>query len=336
MKIFIYRLACFVLIFLTFIGLTETVIYYKKNDFFSEKNLSAKYKNISNSYKWISKVNPQKKILLFGSSTVAYGLSCSKLNEIAGDTISFVNLASVTRCPIQSYFILKKIDLTGVKTAYYGIDPWIFTKEYYKSRDPYYYLDMNLITALKYAEENGIGIISLRYQGLFKYLLYTLNLTLQHNSHLYDIPEDYGTLVLQDRPVNFNGRAGDYFKIEKYGWSELQFEYLVKILDLFKEKKIDFKVFLPPKRSNFSKDYKSNCTVIHNEFMENLSKVNFSAPVFGKFDQLDTLGDYELFSDDCHLNAIGQGVYSKLFYDMIKTNIYQKFDKHYSWFIKEK
>ena len=57
----------------------------------------------------------------------------------------FINLAMDARDPIETYFILKQIDLKDVKAVYFGIEPLIYTKRYYKYRNAYLYLDMDFL-----------------------------------------------------------------------------------------------------------------------------------------------------------------------------------------------
>jgi hypothetical protein len=332
MRYFLYKLFCFVLIPIIILLLIEITIILQKSDILSEEKLSRKFANVSNDYKWIDKVKPGKKILLLGSSSVRYGLSCSQLNKLANDSISFINLAMDARNPIGTYFILKQLDLTDVKAVYFGLDPWIFAKNYYKYTDTYLLLDMDFITFLKYAKENGTSLIAKRYQEIFKYLYLCLNVNYQYKTNIYEIPPDFGSVKLEGKPKNFDNPVHEYFEIEKFDWSELQFVYLSKILNLCKDKNINFFVFLPPKRSDFSEDYKLNCKIVHEDFLNNLNKINFVAPVIGKFDQLDALGDSTLFAEPFHLNSLGQDVYTDIFFKMINDKIVHKINNQYSWF----
>ena len=122
----------------------ECGISLLKNDFFSENKMENVYEGIGNDYKWIgNKLGP--KSLLLGSSTVRYGIGAKQLTELSNDGITYLNLAMDARDPIQTYFLLKEIDLTEIRAVYFGLDPWIYTKGYYKYRDPYLYLDISFI-----------------------------------------------------------------------------------------------------------------------------------------------------------------------------------------------
>jgi hypothetical protein len=328
MKLFLHKLFIFFSFPILFILLIEVSISLFKKDIESEKKLEKVFAQVGNNYNWIKKVKPNKKILLLGSSSVRYGLSCSKLNELSNDTLSFINLGMDARDPVEMYFLLKQIDLTDVKSVYLGLDPWIFTKRYYKHINPYLYLDMNFFTAYKYWIEHDRSIFLKRYKSFLKYLFPSENSYHEINQ---EVPIDYGSIKLTNKPKNFNSPINEFFQIDKYGWSELQFLYLTKIVSLCKTRNIYFSAFIPPKRSDYSDTYKSKCSLIHKEYVNNLVNANFSAPIFGKFNQLDTIGDYDFFQEAYHLNSHGQEVYSVLFYDMI-LNKKEIFSSKYSWF----
>ena len=75
--------------------------------------------------------------------------------------------------------------------------------------------------------------------------------------------------------------------------------------------------------------------LIHQQFKNNLSKLNFEEPIFGKYDDLDSLDDKEsYFAESYHLNAKGQNIYTKLFLKMIKRNK-EIFSNDYKWFMED-
>lgn len=331
MKKFGFRLLIFFGIPLLFFGLLEIVICQFKEELLSEQNLENIYKQDAENYAWVNNLNSDSLKILSGSSSVRYGLSCTILNDLSLNKYSYVNIAMDARDPIQTYFILKNLDLENVSTIYFGLDPWIYTKRYYKYRNKYLYLDFSFTQILKYSKEHDKSAFLKRYISLISSIL-------PHNSNVstnknQKIPKDYGSIELNSRAINFNDLAYSWFQINKYGWSELQFIYLKKIAELCNIKKIEFAVFIPPKRSDYSKDYKDNCSLIHNEFLNNLVDQNFNSKIFGKFNQLDRLGDFDNFKEAYHLNKNGQKKYSKLFYELAK-NKKNTFSKDYSWFNK--
>jgi len=310
----------------------EITIFLFKKDIFSEKTMEKNYTDIVNDYKWVNKIQSHNKIFLAGASSVKYGLSCTQLNKLSNDTLSFVNLAMSAAVPIEMYFILKHLDLTGVKAVYYGLDPWIFSKFYYRNKSDHLFMDLNLLQSIRLSLKVDKPIFLRRYFAFYHYLFPSKEI---NNSINQKIPEDFGSTKLIRRPTNFNTPVNltKWFQIDRYGWSQLDFIYLTKIADLCKKKNIDFITFVPPKRSDLSKAYKLQCNLIHKEYINNLTKLNFHSPIFGKFDQLDLLGDTALFAEAFHLNPKGQKVYTEIFYQMTldKKMI---FSQEYSWFNK--
>jgi hypothetical protein len=327
---FIRRLFVFALIPTIFIILMEITIYVLKDDIFSEGNMGKNYINIGNKYQWVNKIKQGRKIFLAGSSSVRYGLSCSQLNKLSNDTLSYVNLAMSAGDPIEMYFLLKQLDLTGVKTVYLGLDPWIYSKFFYRFKRSYLFLDINFLQALRLSIKMDKPIFLDRYFAFYQYLFPPKK---NNNNSNQKVPGDFGSVKLVLKPRNFNTPIFKWFQIDRYGWSQLQFIYLEKIADLCRKKNIGFYTFVPPKRSDYSKIYKSQCKVIHKEYINNLTKVNFRSPIFGKFDQLDSLGDTALFAESFHLNAKGQEVYTEIFYRMT-LNKKMIFSQEYSWFNK--
>lgn len=312
MNRFLYTILRFSLLPIGLILLMEIFIAVKKKDLLSEKKLEKVFSHSGDEYQWISSIKNPSKILLLGSSTVKYGLNCRELNELSRDSLFFINLAANARDPIESYFILKQIDLAGIKAVYMGIDPWIYTKAYYKSRNGYLYLDMDFITATKYGLKMDPKTLAGRYKGLFGSMLSFGS----NNKKNLVVPPDFGSGILTRKPINFNDSIHNKFKLDQYGWSDLQFEYLQKIAAFCKSKGISFYTFYPPKRSDFIVDYSRYCREINSSFLSKLKKAGFNSPMLGSFEQLQPGGD-SLFVDAYHLSAAGQDIYSAAFYKMI-------------------
>ena len=125
MKPFIYKLILFLSIPVIIV---EGSLLVFKSDVFSEARLNNIFSPKADGYQWVSQIKHPRKILLLGSSSVRYGLSCKILNKLTHDSLAFINLAMDARDPIETYFLLKNIDLTGVKAVYFGLDTWIFEK----------------------------------------------------------------------------------------------------------------------------------------------------------------------------------------------------------------
>lgn len=209
------------------------------------------------------------------------------------------------------------------------LDPWIFTKKYYKSRNRYFYLDFSFLETVKYLIEHDKNALAKRYSSLLTYF---------NNASKFPAPEsviaippdDFGSVTLKKTAVNFDCPE-DYYQIASYGWSALQFNYLKKIQDYCIHNNINFSMFIPPKRSDYSAYYKIYMEKDHNDYLENMIQSGISAHIFGKFDQLELMGDSVFFSEAYHLNGKCQNKYSEIFYEMtLLAN--EQFSKKYDWF----
>lgn len=316
MKKFLYTLLCFSIFPIATFLLLEISIAMSRKKLFAETRLEKIFKNSGATYQWINEVPHSNKILLLGSSTVKYGLSCLVLNKLTNDSLAFINLATDARDPVETYFILKQIDLADVKAAYFGIDPWIYVRTYYKNRNSYFYLDMDPITASRYRLEHDRQLFLKRYKNFISSFLTP---SPQQEFLKQQVPADFGSGTLSIKPKNFDISVYKKFQLDKYGWSDLQFEYLQKIAALCKNKNIPFTAFIPPKRSDYIADYNQHCTKINDSFLGKLKAAGFTSPIIGSYHQLQTYGD-SLFADAYHLNGKGQQAYSVLFYNMIKVN----------------
>jgi len=329
MKKLVFNLLIFFGLPLIFFGVLEIVIFNFKDKMLSEDKLENIFREDADNYNWIPKVKSDSLIILAGSSSVRFGLSCNELNALSSNQYKYVNIAMEARDPIQTYFILKNIDLRKTSTIYFGLDPWIYSKKYYKNRNNYLYLDFTFIQILRFSIEHDNAALLKRYKNILTFF-YPKILNNSSDKNI-EIPENYGSATLERKPKNFNEPVATAFQIDKYGWSDLQFAYLKKIIKICNDKNIKFVLFIPPKRSDYTKDYKENCLLIHHEFIEKLDNLNSNVPIFGKFDQLDNLGDFENFAEPFHLNKTGQSRYSKLFYQQTSNNI-EVFSKKHVWF----
>lgn len=330
MKKFILRIILFSSVPMLVIISLEMIIFISKDNLLSEKSLSFYYQNSANQYDWVNAVEADSIIVLSGSSSVRYGLSCSILNDLSESKFRYVNIAMDARDPIETYFILKNIDLSRVSELYFGIDPWIYTKTYYKNRQRFLFLDFSLIEAISYFLEHDNSTLLKRYVGLFVGII---KLDFRKVDIVSKPPKDFGSVALERSPTNFNTNIQNLFQLNKYGWSDLQFEYLKKISDLCIQKKIKFALFLPPKRSDFSMAYISSGKDIHDSFIVKMMEEKINDSIFGKFNQFDENFDSEYFSEAFHLNKVGQEKYSILF-KTLSNGTKERFSSQYQWFEK--
>lgn len=328
MRKFCVNIIYFLIVPFLIFGPIEICIYSFKTKLFSEKNLENIFKGEANYY-WMKSLKSDSLIVLAGSSSVRYGLSSNLLNEISNNNKKYVNIAMDARDPIQTYFILKNLEVKNISAVYFGLDPWIYSKRYYMNRNSYLYLDFSFIECLNFTKEHDISSFNKRYKNFFNYLF-------QNNQYNkinknYTIPDNFGSVTLNRKAVNFNEPLTNFFQTDKYGWSDLQFIYLRKMSELCKEKNIKFVIFIPPKRSDFSITYKEKLNFIHDEYLNKLVAFGINAPIFGTFDQLDKLGDESNFAEAYHLNKKGQELYSRIFY-RLSSNQMSLFSKNYNWF----
>ena len=315
MRKFLYRFLLFSLLpLLTFLVL-EIRIRTKHTQLFQEEKLEQAFRHKAGAYQWVNTIKHPKKVFLLGSSSIKYGLSCRELNRLAADSLAFINLAADARDPIETYFILKQLDLSGVKAMYMGIDPWIYTRNYYRNRHQYLLLDLPFTKALRYSKDYDLRLFAKRYKALFHFPDPDHPAAILQTS----IPADFGSVALTKKPVNFNDPVSKKFRLNEYGWSELQFTYLQKIVSLCQEKGIAFTAFYPPRRMDFINDYESNCRDIQASFLAQLQKSGFTKQIKSSILSLQP-GNDSLFADAYHLNKAGQETYSRYFFSFVQEN----------------
>ena len=140
MRKFSFNLFYFSIIPFLIFGVIEICIYQLRLRLFSEKKLESIYSGKTNAYEWIKSIKSDSIIFLAGSSSVKYGLSCKILNNMSTENCKYVNIASDARDPLETYFLIKKLNLNNVSEIYFGLDPWIYTKSYYFYRDRFHCL----------------------------------------------------------------------------------------------------------------------------------------------------------------------------------------------------
>lgn len=309
---FLYKILLFCLPILALLLVVETYCRLERDRLLSESGLDKIFRGRAHSYAWVEKARHPKKVLLLGSSSVKYGLSCSSLQTMARDSFLFLNLAADARDPIETYFILKHLDLGNVHSVYMGIDPWIYTRAYYRNRDPYLYLDLDVVSSFRYSRELDPRVMPRRYAAWLKSCLGPQR-SLPRDTVM---PPGGGSAALLRPPVNFNEPVSEKFRLKEFGWSHLQFEYLAKIVALCREKGISFHAFYPPKRKDFIEDYEKNCRTVQASFIVKWKTAGLPAEILGSFSDLPDPA-HDLYADAYHLNAKGQVQYSGYFFSHI-------------------
>ena len=318
MKLFLKKVLKFISIPLVIILVCESCIIIFKNDIFSDNKFEKVFDKPIHLNKWVNCLPKKNTVLIGGNSTVRFGFNPKLLNQLAHDTISFVNIGFDARDPIESYFILKNLDLSMVSRLYFAIDPIIYTRTFYKNRFHYYYMDYSFMECVNYFGAHDNMVFFDRYINLYDYFFSSDKSKLRNNTI---IPPDLGAKITMEAPKEFNPAVRETFQLNEYGWSDLEFKYLQKIVELCKSNMIDFYAVTMPRRTDFSKKYLRECKDIQKQIDSRLSTIFPKKRMIGKIGCLDSLGDEKLFINCDHLNAEGQLVYSRLFYNLINKNL---------------
>ena len=267
---------------------------------------------------WIKSLENTPKLILMGSSTIRYGLSpkniCDHSTYSDGEV---VNAAFDAATPIQNYYLYKEIEtrLDPVATVIYGVDPWVFSKRYYRY-DTRLQVYWNLPQRF-YAYSKGFiffdsvlwgknpisSIVKLVYNSYKKHLI---------SGHM-SIPKDFGAVQLKQNPKNFNDPVATWFDYEIFEFSDLQFKYLAKMQQEIQKTDKTFILLFPPKASGWRKDYRTQCQEIEGAFLEKLHHYLPESIIAGRVDDIPADVETDLFNDGIHLNAKGQEYYSHLF-----------------------
>ena len=318
MKLFLKKVFKFISIPLIIIVVCESCIVIFKNDIFSDKNFEKVFDKPIHLNKWVNGLPKKNTILIGGNSTVRFGFNPKLLNQLAQDTISFVNIGFDARDPIASYFILKNLDLSKVTQLYYGIDPINYTRAYFKNYLHYYYMDYNFLECVHYFGDHDNMVFFDRFTNLYDYFFSSDKSKLRNNTI---IPSDLGAKISMEAPKEFNPTVSETFQISEYGWSDLEFKYLAKMVELCNSKKIEFYAVTMPRRSDFTKKYLNECKDIQKYMDIKLASIFPKKKMIGKINYLDSFGDEKFFINSDHLNAEGQLLFTRLFYNMIKKNL---------------
>ncbi len=329
---FLLKILHFTLFPLVLLILVEVFISFRKEHIFSEKNMEYFLMGEQEDYSWIEALDADSIQVLAGSSTVKYGLSCSALNKASNGKYTFVNIALDGRDPIQNYLIMKSLKSDKVTSVYFALDPWIYARSFYIYRSSYMYLDFSFLQTLRFSFEYDKSAFLKRYKNFVKFIL-PLRRNTSRKSAVQPIPYDFGSEEIGDEDVDYENTLDDWFQLEKYGWSELQWQYLKKTLDLCKARHIRFYAFIPPKRADFTPLYRAKFSAEHEEYVHRLVELGFSEPTFGYFDQFDKYGGAENFVDSYHLSRAGQKKYSEVFLSIAAENM-RPFSADYNWYSK--
>jgi hypothetical protein len=271
--------------------------------------ISLAYAPEVNGYGWVTKLQKVKGFIL-GSSTLQLGLSAGALAQ--NDSI-WINFSMQARDPVESFLLLEKYyPMKRPNIVLVGLDPWIYSKLYYKYRNNVMYLDLNGAKLVRFLRKDPFVLVK-RAEALLSPLPYPAK---TDSGHLYNytVPPDYGSRAIHQTPVNFN-QVGDDFDIKDFGWSEIQFSYLEKIDSFCKQNKVKVIYLVPPKRRDFV--LKSVSTLANEQkiWWRKICQILRGESIIGTYDEFRNYDQKQVFMDAYHLNAYGQKLYTQMVKD---------------------
>lgn len=308
------------------LGIGMLIIALLINTEIRHSELSTSYKGNVNSYAWVGKINNCKGFIL-GSSTLRYGLSSKELSN--NDSI-WINFSMDARDPIEMYLLLEKYySILKPNTILIGLDPWIYSKDYYQYRHKVMYLDLNKKELWNFLNNDYLSFFyKLKYLVNRKIFVPSFNL-IQNLQNSSVIPEDYGSAYINKTALNFKDLTKDRFMISKTGWSETQFYYLKKIRDFCKKYKIRSIFLIPPKRLDYINITKKKFKNENEEWWLKANKILSESEVLSNYFLFSKKNSDSLFADAFHLNKKGRSAFS----EYVKINLSNtKLFKHSSLF----
>ena len=281
-------------------------IVFKKYSI-SDAQLKNAYANEVGAYSWVMHTGPTEGIIL-GSSTLRYGLSTTLLKHCDSN---WVNLSMDARDPVSLYFLLEKyLPLLHPKYVLIGLDPWIYSKRYYANRNKLMYLDLDMHETTKmYKLDHSIFYEKLKYILLSSYLLYkyTMNTTGIVNNV---VPDDNGSVKLTRSAINFKEANKDWFEINKFHWSDVEFSYLGRIKEICHQKNVKLIFLVPPKRNDYVIAVKNKFFTEYNQWWDKINNVIGGEYILGSDRTLALSNQDSIFAEAYHLNQNGQKYYS--------------------------
>lgn len=226
---------------------------------------------------WVTRLAHPPTFLLMGSSTVAYGLDATMFSDAA-------NLAAPARTPVQSLALFERLGdvVAHADTIIYGLDPWVFTQDYQK-RDP----------------------VRGQPHGISGFRIYRRILQTEPKLVIGPIPDMQGTRILTDIPKNFDGPVDDWFGEDRM-WDEASFTSLEKLITFAQENGTTVLLWIPPRRSDWRRDYATCCSDIETEFMARIRAISSDIPIMDHSAVIPEELEARMFMDGVHLSRDGQ------------------------------
>jgi hypothetical protein len=300
-------------------------IFYRGTINLSEDKLVDAHKDQTQNYTWTAEIDSIDGIIL-GSSTLRYGLSSTLLKS--KEYAQWINFSMDARDPIVNYILLREYcNKIKPKIVLVGLDPWIYSKKYYQHRNTIMLNDLGPKGKLNY-------LISIDHFLPLKLIKNNLNNSNILKPKKLSIPPDFGSFKLNRTAINFNEVNEDCFDIKKFGWSDIQFEYLLKIKNLCHAKSIKIVFVVPPKRKDYI-DVSLNKFESENKiWWEKICSILPNEKIVGTYDALCHFNQDSIFAEAYHLNYKGQVIFTSYLKNKIANP--QKIEKKYNFIISYK
>lgn len=300
-------------------------IFYPGTINLSEDKLVEEHKDQIQNYTWTSDLDSIDGIIL-GSSTLRYGLSSALLKS--KEYAQWINFSMDARDPIVNYILLKEYcSKINPKIVLVGLDPWIYSKKYYQHRNTIMLNDLGPKGKLNF-------LISVDYFLPVKLIKNNLNNSKTFKPKKMSIPHDFGSVKLNRTAINFNEVNEDLFDIKKFGWSDIQFEYLLKIKNLCHAKNIKIVFVVPPKRKDYIELYVNKFQTENKVWWEKICSILPNENIVGTYDALYHYNQDSIFAEAYHLNGKGQVIFTCYLKNAILNP--QKIEKKYNFIISSK
>lgn len=277
------------------------------------------YYNRAGFCNWVDKIEGKRKIVFMGSSTIKYGLNpitvTKELNLKYGDV---VNLASDAQTPIESYFqyMRYKNGYDSNHIVVYPLDQWLFSVKYYYFADELITVNTDVIEryySVFYDKKSNIkkvlfgGVLNKALEGILA------GLSPDYEKKIFR-PENIGgdSISTKLKAKNFSRSPRLYFSYPLFLFSEIQFDYLAKLIEAVEINKGKIVFLITPRKETWKDDYTNTCSDIDSVFIESINKRVRSSYVIGKMLPFNANRDAEYFVDGFHLNSTGREEYSKI------------------------
>jgi len=305
---------CFYHYFLPIIFIAAIVIPVALKQYnLPEPVLENAYRNEITSYNWVNTLDSVNGFIL-GASTLRYGLSASRLKT--NDSL-WVNFSMDARDPLVCYLLLKQYYASKKPSVIlFGLDPWIFSKRYYINEEKIMYLDLNAHETYSFLKLDK-SVFFTKFRKLFD--LYLSGNKKIKNDDSFTVPQDYGSVKLTEKAKNFDEIHNDWFEINKFHWSEIEFEYLLRIKDFCHKNNVKLVFIISPKRKDFRVWSETAFKHEHQEWWNKINDVIGGEYIIGKYSTLDAQNQDSVFVEAFHLNKNGQKEFSVFVRNSLKS-----------------